>query len=68
MVKIKDLIAFLQTHDPELPVAIEMYSDQILLELKDIRITELSLPRGDGWVESRRPDKELMTYLLFPGN
>ena len=65
---VKDLIEFLQTHDPELPVAIAMYSEQTLLEADDIRLWKACVAREDGWVQDKRPDKEAVTYLLFPGN
>jgi len=66
--KVSDLIDFLKTQPPELPVAIRMYSDQQLLEVDDIVVKEFCEPRSDGWVQSKRPDKQSIKYLLFPGN
>lgn len=68
MILVKDLISFLQTQDAEMPVAIEMYSEQCLLELDGIRVEELCDPRNDGWIQNKRPDKPSRPYLIFPGN
>ena len=65
---VAELIAFLQTQPQYLPVAYRCCSEQALLESDDIRIKEACMPRNDGWVQDKRPDKETQTYLLFPGN
>ena len=63
-----ELIKFLKKQSKDLPVAIRMCSEQLLLEASDIRIAELCEPRPDGWVQDKRPDKPSIKYLLFPGN
>ena len=65
---VKELIEFLATQPQHLPVAHRMYSEYCLLEYKDITIEHHCHPRTDGWVPYRRPDKETMEYLMFPGN
>lgn len=67
-VRVRDLIAYLQKHDPELPVAYQCCSEAAELELKDIEVTNCCLPRNDGWVANKRPDKPSIPYLVFPGN
>ena len=67
-VKVKDLIAFLQGFDPELPVSYRLFSSEALLELKDITLSNACPARPDGWVQNDRPDAALVTYLRFPGN
>lgn len=65
---VADLIRFLQTQPQELPVAYQIYSEQCMLEQKEIVVCELSMPRDDGWVPHKRPDQPSQRYLLFPGN
>lgn len=65
---VKELIDFLQTMPQSLPVAYAIYSEYSLLEAKDIHINKLCLPRSDGWIHDRRPDKPAQDYLIFPGN
>lgn len=65
---VRELIAFLATQPPDLLVAYRIYSEQCLLEAKDIRIRPLCEPRPDGWVHDPRPDMPTRDYLLFPGN
>lgn len=65
---VKDLIIFLQKQPQEALVAYERYSEQCLLELKEIEVVELCKPRPDGWIQDKRSDMESQTYLLFPGN
>jgi hypothetical protein len=67
-VTVKDLIEFLQTFPPELPVAYRCYSEQVLLLLEEIEVKECSPPRPDGWVQDKRPDLLWEQYLVFPGN
>lgn len=66
--KVSDLIAYLQTLDPDLLIAHQMFSEQCLLEIDDLKVVPLCLPRVDGWVQNERPDMETQDYLLFPGN
>lgn len=66
--KVKELIAFLQTQPQDLPVAYRCYSEQCLLEASDIKIEKLSVARDDGWVADARPGLPAAKYLLFPGN
>jgi hypothetical protein len=65
---VAELINFLQTQPQDIQVAIEMYSEQVLLDVCDIEVKEKCLPRPDGWVEDKRPDKPTQKYLIFPGN
>lgn len=65
---VSELIEYLQRQQQDLPVAIEMYSEQCLLDVEDMKIKELCEARPDGWVEDKRPDKPCRLYLVFPGN
>jgi hypothetical protein len=65
---VAELIEFLKTQPQDLPVAFAIYSEYALLETETITVKELSLPRNDGWVENKRPDKTSRQYLVFPGN
>ena len=65
---VADLIVFLQTQPQDLMVAYQMFSEQSLLEANEIAIIEACVPRHDGWVHHKRPDKPTQKYLLFPGN
>jgi hypothetical protein len=65
---VAELIELLKTQPQELPVAYELYSDYALLETEAITVKELSVPRNDRWIESKRPDKPSQKYLVFPGN
>lgn len=66
--KVSDLISFLKTQPQHLPVAYRLYSEQCLLEEKDIKVEDLGIARPDGWVPSARPDKISVPYLVLPGN
>lgn len=63
---VKELIEYLQTQPQDIQVAIEKFSDQLLLESKDICLFNACAPRPDGWIQSERPDMPTQTYLLFP--
>ena len=65
---VKELIDVLLTYKQDLPVAYSIYSEQCLLEAKDIAVVDLCHPRPDGWVQHKRPDMPTQQYLLFPGN
>jgi hypothetical protein len=65
---VAELIEFLKTHPQDMPVAFAIYSEYALLDSEEIGVKELSLPRNDGWVEYKRPDKPSQKYLVFPGN
>ena len=65
---VSELIDFLKTQPQDLPVAYQIYSENCLLETKNITIEEHCIPRPDGWVANKRPDKEFRPYLMFPGN
>lgn len=65
---VKELIELLQTFPQDLPVAFPQYSEYRLLEAADIAVQECSYVRDDGWVHEKRPDRETMPYLMFPGN
>ena len=65
---VQDLIVHLQSFPADLPIAFNLYSELCLLELKEIGIQEHCIPRTDGWVARKRPDKPFRQYLVFPGN
>lgn len=65
---VADFIAYLQTQPQDLLVAYRCYSEQVLLETKDIEVADMGEPRPDGWVQNRRPDMPTRRYLLLPGN
>lgn len=68
---VKELITFLETQDPTLPVAFQLHSEAKLMELDDIEVNELQPARNDGWIHSIwgvEPKLPTIKYLLFPGN
>jgi hypothetical protein len=65
---VADLIEILRGYPQTLPVAYYLYSEQCLLEAKDISIQEYSVVREDGWIQNKRPDMATQLYLMFPGN
>lgn len=65
---VAELIADLQTRPQHLLVAYTLFSEHALLEASDLRIVEACLPRPDGWIQNKRPDKPFVEYLMFPGN
>jgi len=65
---VRELIEFLEKQPQDIQVATQMYSEQYLLEVKEIEIVDLCEPRPDGWVQNKRPDMPTQQYLLFPGN
>lgn len=66
--KVRELVALLQTMPQEIEVAYCCHSDQVLLQAKEIELIKGCPPRPDGWVQSERPDIEPQEYVLFPGN
>ena len=65
---VAELIAFLQTQPQDLQVCYGLYSEQCLLKVEDIAVEELGMPRPDGWVHHKRPDRPSQKYLCLPGN
>ena len=65
---VAELIEFLKTQPQDLLVVYQKYSEQALLEAKEIMVGEYCLPRPDGWVQYKRPDMPSQKYLAFPGN
>ncbi len=65
---VKELIALLETFPQDLEVTYSCCSEQTLLEAHEVHVQDLCLPRNDGWVENKRPDKPTQQYLCFPGN
>ena len=65
---VRELIEVLKTKPLDLKVAYKRFSEQVLLEVDDIKTEELCKPRPDGWIQDKRPDMESETYLVFPGN
>jgi hypothetical protein len=67
-ITVSELIEFLRKQPQDIKVVYELYSEQALLELEDIRLGKFCQSRVDGWVQNARPDMETQTYLVFPGN
>ena len=65
---VSELIAVLQEMPQHLPVAFKCCSEQVLLRKSELEIVDACLPRPDGWIQDKRPDKPTTQYLLFPGN
>ena len=65
---VKELISFLKKKPQDLPVAYRIYSEQCLLDERDITIEENCVARPDGLVQQKRDDKKCCDYLMFPGN
>jgi hypothetical protein len=65
---VAELIAFLRTLPQDAPVAFRRFSEQCLVEPKDVELLEACLPRPDGWIQDKRPDMPKQTYVVFPGN
>jgi len=66
--KVSELIEHLQTFPQDIYVGIKAYSEQCLLEKEWITLEEGCLPRADGWIQCKRPDKQVVSYCMFPGN
>lgn len=66
--KVSELIEFLKTQPQDLQVIYQQFSEHAELQADDIYIGQACLPRGDGWVANKRPDKPFQEYLIFPGN
>jgi len=65
---VAELIDYLKNQPQELQVAYRCYSEQCLLEAKDIAIEVACEARPDGWIHHERPDRPKQTYLMLPGN
>lgn len=65
---VAELIELLKTYRQDLPVAYKLFSEQCMLEAKDINVESLCAAREDGWVPNARPDKPTVEYLVLPGN
>lgn len=65
---VAELIAHLGTLPQNYPVIYRAFSENCILELKDIEVIEAGVSRSDGWVHDKRSDKAVMTYIRFPGN
>ena len=65
---VAELISYLQKKPQDLQVAYQCYSEQCLLEADEIVFEEHCEPRADGWIQRKRPDMPIQTYLIFPGN
>lgn len=66
--KVRELIKELEEYPKDLDVVYRRYSEHALLESSDIAVGSLCLPRPDGWVPNKRPDKPSKDYLVLPGN
>lgn len=65
---VKELIEFLQTQPQDIQVAYMRCSEQCLMRVNEIGISDLCYPRPDGWIQDKRPDMPTQQYLVFPGN
>lgn len=65
---VAELITVLRAFPQDIPVAYRCYSESVLLKPEDITIRQGQPPRNDGWVADIRPDKEFISYCMFPGN
>lgn len=65
---VKELIEFLQTQPQDILVAYKIFSEQALLEPRQITIEDLCEYRPDGWISDKRPDMPTRVYLVFPGD
>lgn len=65
---VSELIEHLKTFDQNLPVCHRFMSENVLLEKDELVVVKLCKARPDGYVPNARPDKELVEYLMFPGN
>lgn len=64
---VAELIEFLQKQPQELQVAYRACSEPYLLGADEIKIEERCLPRPNGLIYDKRPDKPTQLYLVFPG-
>jgi hypothetical protein len=62
---VRQLVAFLQTQNQDMPVATQLYSEYCVLETGHINIRELCEARPDGWVHNKRPDEIAIPYLVI---
>lgn len=65
---VKELIEKLRLYPPDMQVIYGKHSEFCLLEDDDISVEKACLPRDDGWVPRKRPDKPMQEYLAFSGN
>lgn len=65
---VSELIVHLQTFPPTMEVAHYFCSEACLIEASEIAIATACLPRGDGWIQNKRPDMESKEYVMFPGH
>ena len=63
---VAELIKLLEGYPQDLQVVYGIYSEQCLLEEKDVKVFKACKPRPDGWVQDERPDMESIEYLKFP--
>ena len=65
---VSELIELLKTKPQDLQVAYELYSEYCLLEAQNVGVIEACEPRPDGWIQHKRNDMPVQSYLMFPGN
>ena len=63
-----ELVTYLNQYPDEMKVGYKCFSEQCILEAKDIVLEEHCKDREDGWIQNYRPDKESEVYLILPGN
>lgn len=62
---LRELLVILEDFDPELPVCFPCHSEWVEMEPSDVMTKELCKPRGDGWIQAKRPDQESIKYLVL---
>ena len=62
---VAEFIEYLKSQPQDITVACRCWSEQCLLDTRDIEFVELCHPREDGWIQNKRPDMETETYLLL---
>ena len=62
------LIEILKAYPQDLEVIYMCKSEYDSLNECDLEMVDACIPRPDGWIQNKRPDKETRKYLAFPGN
>ena len=61
--KIYDLIEQLRRYDPEMEVAVPLWSEYVQLE--EVKVMGMQPSREDGWIHRERSDKPKQLYLVI---
>jgi len=62
---VSELIEMLKTLPQELVVIQPKYSEYCVLDDENVVIEELCEARPDGWIQSKRPDRDTQKYLII---